>query len=436
VKSDGEKREDEKMDDTGFGDRSLLDADIHDDPYPYYARLRREKPIHYDPKLGMYLVSRYEDIQTILADPLTFSLEKGYVDQYAKGYQDEWKDILAREGGGYFRDMIMTDPPVHTRMRRLLEKAFTAHRVKDLEARIRAIVVDYIERVAETGHAEARREIAVPITASIICEQLGFDHGNVDAATIERWAGCVSAQMGRMQDREQMLENARAMCELQHYLIARVEERRKNPREDMISDLVQAQLDDEENPTLSLEEVVSSTRAFLSAGTDATTTSFLNVLLVFATEPELIQTFRDAEGDERLMTRFTEELLRREPPTHGLARMTSREVELAGTVLPAGAHVLIMYASANYDDREFPDPRAFDIERENLGRHLSFGGGIHRCVGAALARMEIKVFAQEIARRLDDIRLAVPREELRYLPTIATHTIDQLPITFSRRENA
>lgn len=421
------------MENSAFGDRSLLDADIHDNPYPYYAKLRGEAPVHYDPKLGMYLVSRYEDIQTILADPLTFSLEKGYVDQYAKGYKEEWKAILARDGGGYFRDMIMTDPPVHTRMRRLLEKAFTAHRVKNLESRIRAIVVDYIERVADAGFAEARSEIAVPITARIICEQLGFGHDDVDAATIERWAGCVSAQLGRMQNREQMLENARSMCELQHYLIARVEERRNDPREDMISDLVHARISDDESPMLSLEEVVSSIRAFLSAGTDATTTSFLNVLLVFATEPELMQKYRKAEGDERLMTRFTEELLRREPPTHGLARMTSREVELAGTVLPAGAPVLIMYASANYDDEEFPNPRSFDIERENLGRHLSFGGGIHRCVGAALARMEIKVFTQEIARRLANIRLDIPREEIRYLPTIATHTIDRLPITFSRR---
>lgn len=417
-------------------DKSLLDADIHGNPYPYYAELRRDQPIHYDPKLGMYLVSRYEDIQTILADPLIFSLEKGYVDQYAKGYQDEWKAILVRDGGGYFRDMIMTDPPVHTRMRRLLEKAFTAHRVKDLEGRIRAIVIDTIEQIADAGRAEVRSEIAVPITASIICEQLGFHDGNVSAATIERWAGCVGAQMGRMQDREQMLENARAMCELQHYLIARIEERRENPREDMISDLVHARIDGDENPTLTLEEVVSSTRAFLSAGTDATTTAFLNVLLVFATEPDLMRKFREAEGNERLMTRFTEEILRREPPTHGLARMTSREVELGGVTLPEGAHVLLMYASANYDDTEFPEPRQFDLERENLGRHLSFGGGIHRCVGAALARMEIKVFAQEIARRLDDIQLAIPRDDIRYLPTIATHTIDRLPITFSRRKVA
>jgi cytochrome P450 len=113
--------------------------------------------------------------------------------------------------------------------------------------------------------------------------------------------------------------------------------------------------------------------------------------------------------------------------------MTTREVELGGHTLPAGAHLLLMYASANDQAEVFPDPRKFDIERANVGRHLSFGGGVHRCVGLALARMEIKVAAREIVRRIDDIKLAVAPEAITYLPTVATQSIERLPITFSRR---
>ena len=113
--------------------------------------------------------------------------------------------------------------------------------------------------------------------------------------------------------------------------------------------------------------------------------------------------------------------------------MTTREVELGGKTLPAGSHLLLMYASANDQDNVFPDPRSFDINRPNIGRHLSFGGGVHRCVGLALARMEIKVAAREVARRIKDIRLAIPPEEVTYLPTVATQSIERLPITFARR---
>ena len=134
-----------------------------------------------------------------------------------------------------------------------------------------------------------------------------------------------------------------------------------------------------------------------------------------------------------MLSRFVEELLRIEPPVRGLSRMTTREAEVGGKILPKGAHMLLLYASANDDESVFPCPRQFDLTRANLGRHVSFGGGIHLCVGLSLARMEIKVAAREIVRRLDKIKLAIPGESITYLPTVATHSIARLPITFARR---
>src|SRR5262249_51334938 len=155
-------------------------------------------------------------------------------EQYAKGFMAEFKEILIRDGQGFFPDAIMTDPPFHTRIRRLLDKAFTAHRVKELEPRITAIIGDLIDKIADRGEGDAVKDCAVPMTIAIICEQLGL--GEVEPKTIARWSSAVTAQIGRMQNREQMVENAKDVCELQNFLIAKMREREKEPKEDMISD--------------------------------------------------------------------------------------------------------------------------------------------------------------------------------------------------------
>jgi cytochrome P450 len=410
---------------------TLTDPVVQARPNAFYQALRSQDPVHFDAKLGMYLVSRYEDLQTVLRDPLTFSVQKGYAEQYAKGFAAEFKEIVTRDGGGFFTDAIMSDPPYHTRIRKLMEKAFTAHRVKLLEPQITAIVSGMIERMADKGAGDGVKEFAVPMTIAIICAQLGLDH--FDAQHIQRWSIAVTAQIGRMQTREQMLAHAKDICDLQNYLIARVREREAEPREDMISDLVHARIDDPEHPKLTFSEVVSSVRALLIAGNETTATALGNLLYILATQPEMAARLYQYVDDDRMLNRFVEELLRLEPPVRGLSRMVTREVELGGKVLPAGAHLLLLYASANDDEQEFPCPRSFDANRGNLGRHLSFGAGIHRCVGLSLARMEIKVAAREFVRRLDHIKLAIAPEEITYLPTVATRSIERLPLTFARR---
>jgi cytochrome P450 len=415
------------------GGDSRLDPLIRNNPFPFYRALRKQEPVYYDPGLDTYLVTRYEDAQTVLRDPITFSLEHGYQDRYANGFVDELAEIMNRDGGGFIRDIIASDPPAHTRLRKLLEKAFTAHRVKGLEPRIRQIVVDLIEPLAERGHCDGMKDIGAPLTARIICEQLGFDFDEIGTEKIARWTTALLAQIGRMQTREQMIENARQMCELQNYIIPHIRAREAEPREDMMSDLVHARLDDEHNPTLSFEEKVSCIRALLIAGNDTTAAALANLLMILATQPELARQLHASADDERLLSRFVEEVLRLEPPAHGLYRTTMREVELGGKVLPAHAQVCILFASANDDDTQFACPRTLDISRPNIGKHLTFGAGIHLCIGAALARMEIKVAAQEIVKRLGNIRLAIPAEQLTYLPTLATQTLERLPLTFSRR---
>lgn len=407
---------------------SLIDPAISARPTAYYEAMREADPVHYDERLDMYLISRFEDIQQVQRDPLTFSVEHGYKAQYSKGFFEEFREILERDGGGYFPDAIMSDPPYHTRIRRLMDSAFSAHRVRELEPRISAIVGEVIDAMPANGKADAVQDFSVPVTIRVICEQLGIAQYN--ASKIQSWSLAVTAQIGRMQDREQMIANAREICDLQNFLIAEVRDREANPREDMISDLVHARAEGDDNPTLNFAEVVSLVRALMIAGNETTATAMTNLFYILATQPDVADKLRAAGDDDRLLSRFVEELLRIEPPVRGLSRMTTREVEVGGKLLPAGAHLLLMYASANDQPDVFACPRDFDMERSNLGRHVSFGGGPHRCIGLSLARMEIRVAAREIIRRLDDIKLDIDPEDIRYLPTVATHSIEALPITF------
>ena len=415
------------------GGRTLADPQIQADPVEFFSALRAEAPVYYDEKIGMWLVTRYDDVQTVLRDKDTYSLELGYVEQYAKGFAEEFQEILVRDGGGYFPDAIMTDPPYHTRIRRLLDRAFTAHRVASLEPRITDVVVGLLDKLADAVRdgqvVDAVSDFAVPVTTAIICEQMGFDH--LDAHKVQIWSHAVVAQIGNMQDREEMRKHAAAICELQNYIIARMREREVEPREDMISDLVHARTEDGEK--LTFEEAVSLVRALLIAGNETTAITLTNLWLILATRPDIAQQLKDSVDDDRLLSRFVEELLRYDPPTRGLPRMTTCETELGGVTLPKHAHMLVLFASANDDESQFACPRDFDLNRPNLGKHMTFSAGIHRCIGAALARMEIKVVAREVVRRLDNIKLAIPADQVRYHPTVISHAIAELLVTVERR---
>jgi cytochrome P450 len=412
---------------------TLADPVIQADPSAFFGAMRRNDPVHYDEKLGMWLVSRHDDIVEVLRDPITYSDKLGYEHIFAGGFFDEYRAIMERDGGGFFPGAIKDDPPAHTRIRSLAEKAFTAHRVATLEPGITAVIVELVESLAEKAAGgrvvDGAGDFAIPLTIRVICEQLGVSASY--AKSIQRWSSAATAQISAMQDREMMLANAQQMCAMQQFIIAEMKAREAEPREDMISDIVHATLED--GGKLEFGEAVSLIQSLIIAGNDTTATAIGKLLFLLATQPEVLATLQASVDDDRLMTRFVEELLRIEPPVRGLAKMAVKEVELGGTKLPAHAHLLVLYASGNDDETVFPCPRAFDLNRSNLGKHVAFGVGVHRCIGASLARMEIKVAAREVVRRLADIRLAVPVEELRFLPTVATHTIAELPLTLARR---
>ncbi len=412
---------------------SLTDPIIQAHPRDFYWTMRTEDPVHFDEKLGMWLVTRYEDIVEVLRDPITFSDKMGYEAMYASGHFEEFKQILEAEGGGFFSDAIKSDPPYHTRIRKLLDGAFTAHRVKSLEPGITRIIADLAETLANKGASgeiiEGVREFAIPLTIAVICEQLGIDQYNGEK--ISRWSMAITAQISSMQSRDDMIENAKEICELQNFIISQMKDREANPREDMISDLVHVSLED--GSKLEFGEAVSLIRALIIAGNDTTATAIGNLLFILATQPELADRLYENVDDERFLNRFVEELLRYAPPVRGLAKMAVEDTTIGGKPVPKGAHILVMYASGNDDETKFECPREFNTDRKNLGSHVAFGVGVHRCIGSSLARMEIKVAARELIKRIDKIKLMIPVDEISYLKTVATHTIEKLPLTFTKR---
>ena len=413
-------------------DFTLANPAVLAEPHAYYQKLRDNDPVHFDATLNTWFVSRYEDVGAVLRDPITFSQEMGWKTQFAQGYFAELKEILERDGGGYFPEMLLLDPPGHTRMRKLINQAFDARRIDQLKPRISALVEQWVSRIAEQSSCDGVADFAMPLTIDIMCEQLGFPQAEA-APKIQSWARAYIDQVGGLQTHAEMLANASLICELQHFIIARVRERETQRREDMISDLIYAVLEDDDEARLTFEETVALTRGLLLAGNDTTATAISNFLLLMATRPDLAAHVTGILDDTRQLTRFVEELLRLKPPVRGLFRFTTSEVELGGVSLPAGAQVCILFASANDDEQVFACPREFDAARPNATKHLAFGGGIHLCAGISLARMELRLVITELMTRLQNFELAVPESELRYTHSLTTQSLENLPLKFQLR---
>src|ERR1700756_4881035 len=284
---------------------SFIDPDIQVKPFAYYRALRDGDPVHYETDLGMYLVSRHEDLTAVLRDPIVFSQELGYYRQMAHGHLDEMKEILAREGGGFFPDVANIDPPRHTRVRRLLGQAFSRKRMKSLEPQFEGLVNGLIDGFVDRGEVDGLHDLALPMAIAFSMQQLQVD--DLDRSTIKRWGSAYLSQFSLTASREEMIQAAHELAEMQNYLIALVRRRMAEPEEDILSDIITARTPDEE--PLSFEELVATARALLINTHDSMSTAFTNILFQVATNPDIATQFYDAAEDDSLMGRFVEELL-------------------------------------------------------------------------------------------------------------------------------
>lgn len=357
------------------------------DPYPVYAELRRDQPVARTEPFGFYAVSRYDDVSYVLKNPQLFSSTAMAAATMLGG------------GQGLIRTstVITSDPPTHTRLRNQVNRAFTPRMVAEMEPRIREITSQLLDRARDHNEMDLAKDLAIPLPVMVIAEILGVDPDRHE--DFKRWSDDVVRIMSGAVSAEER-EALRADLEgLAAYFQQIIDDRRRVPRDDVISILVRAEQDGQ---ALTPEEVLAFTGLLLIAGNETTTNLITNGMLALLENPAQMRLVRE---DPSLIANMVEEALRYDAPVQFLFRSATRDVELAGTVIPQGSIVLPLYASGNRDERRFPDPDRFDVRRNAQG-HLAFGLGIHFCLGAPLARLEARVAFTELLRRFPALRLA------------------------------
>jgi cytochrome P450 len=387
------------------------------------------------PETGFYLVTRYDDVRQVLGDTDTFSNAGPRPSGELQGGVMALHDRLIAERGWVRQHTLQrTDPPEHTRYRKLVNRVFTQRRVTAVLApRIDEIVAELIDSFIDRGSCEFMSEFAVLLPALVMTEQLGLDREQVN--TFKQWTYALLAPSTRTLDEAEMLAVTETELEAQHYFAAAMQERLANPTDDLTSALVNAQSaggagGDE---PLSMNELQDLMHQLITGGFETTATAIAHGMRLLLAHPDQMELLR---GDpERHMKGFVEETLRIESPAQGLTRRATRDVELAGTVIPEGSVIIVRYGSANRDETRFAEPERFDITRQNLTDHVAFGNGPHFCVGAALARQEMTSAFSALLTRLDDIRVAAPLPDPLHEPNLFVLVFREMQLTFRARSD-
>ncbi len=397
-------------------------------PHQYNNRLRAEAPVYQCPHSGVYFVSDYETVRAIAKDHETFSNKFGQAMRPMGSEVDP--DIAAIQAKGYapVDTMLTEDPPVHRRYRGMVNQAFTARRVATLQPDIERICHDLIDKMMHNmqskGQVELVTEYAEPIPLTVIAEQLGVSLD--DYELFKTWSDAFVAQLSGMADKEQQLESARLIVDFQHYFAKRLEERRENPRDDIISDIVHAQFEDER--PLDMPEMLSILQQLLVAGNETTTNSIAEGVLLWSKYPDQ---FAKLKANPELVENLVEEVLRLSTPTANMWRVVTRDTEVQGTPIPKGSMLQIRFSSANRDESIYPDPHTFDVERTNAKTQIAFGYGVHMCIGASLARKELNVAFRCLLERLNHVELACDEADLQYPPNVLLRGLAALPVRLS-----
>ena len=401
----------------------FFSAETLADPFAAYQRGIAESPVFTVPGSGVTLVLSYALVAEATGRIDDFSNDFAALLSGRRSADPEVVAVL--EQGWPQRNTLLTaDPPVHTRFRKLVNLAFSMQRVNALESHIRDLVTALIDGFADAGRCDFVAEFAMPLPVQMITEQIGIDR--TDSATVKRWSDAFADRLGGMISKERELECAAEVVEFQRALKVKIDERREAPRDDILSDLVNARIDGE--TPLDDAELLSIIQQLMVAGNETTTSSLAGGLLRLIENPAEAAKVR---ADLSLIPNMVEEMLRTESPTAGLWRVVTRDTELGGVPLKAGSMLMLRFAAANRDPARFEDPDAFIADRKNARSHLAFGRGIHMCVGNMLSRKEMTVAFEELLRRLDKIAVA-DGATLAYPPNMLLRGLVELPITFER----
>ena len=399
--------------------QEIYTPEFRADPYPVYARLRAERPVVKvrTPRFDSFLVTRYGDARQALSDP---RLSK---DLYRAG--DTYLQVFGEKARQINTNMLNSDPPEHTRLRRLVTQAFTPRRIEAMRPFVEQVVEELLDRIAPLGRTDFVDDFALRLPLRVVGQLLGIpdeDHEVILSGTqVIRTVGT-----GGRSPQEDRAGIAAAQERLHAYFTDLVAAKRRDPGDDLISDLISAR---DAGGRLSEAELISTAFLLVFAGYQTTSDFLGNAVVALLTNPDQLELLR---AEPERLPEAVEELLRFDAsvPVSSF-RFASEDMEIGGVPIPRGSIVTVVLSSANHDPALVDDPDRLDLQREPV-QHMAFGHGIHYCLGTALARMEATTALRRVLVRLPDLRLDVPVDELLWLPAAsAFRGLLELPLRFT-----
>jgi cytochrome P450 len=408
-----------------FDTNEALPPEIIANPYPNYHQLRIEDPVHWNGPMGTWNLTRYSDVMETLRDRRMSSDRMSlYVDRIPEQMQEIMAPILSI----FSNMMLVADPPRHTRLRSLANKAFTPRVVENMRSGIEAIVEELLDGAAAAGRMDVIRDLAYPLPMRVISGMLGV--APEDRDQFKKWTDDLAMFLGDVRGAAEHVGVAqRSALEMVEYLKGIIRECRENPRDDLITALVAAE---EQGDTFSEEELYAMFVLLQIGGHETTTNLIGNGLLALLQNPGEMQKLID---DPALMGTAVEELLRYHSPIQITARIATEDLEIGGKQIAKGQFISTYLGAANRDPEYFSEPDRLDVTREE-NRHLAFAFGPHFCLGAALARLEGQTAIGAVLRRMPDLRLEPPfageekLEAFPWRPNPIFHGLERLPVVF------
>lgn len=383
------------------------DEKFRADPYPAYKAFIGKPPQAINLFFDAIVVGSYSDAKAILHNPQTFSSDTRSMDRI--------------EAFGDAPRLLFSDPPTHTRLRKLVSRAFTPKRIKDLEPKIREFTAELLDAVKANGNFDLMTDLAVPLPVKVIAEMLGVP--SADYEKFKRWSDHIIESDNTLPGTPLPAEVTAAFNSLRDFFIGEIAERRRHPGPDLVSALVAAR---DEADALSEEEMIAFAILLLLAGNETTTNLIGNGMLALMRHPEQLEKLR---ANPALLPSALEEMLRYDPPAQSTVRMCKAEIAINGVAIKPQTPVFVVVAAANRDPAQFPEPERFDLARQP-NDHLAFGDGIHFCLGAALARLEGAIAFSAMFEHFPRLRLAKPSAELKYKGSYFLRGLDALPLAF------
>lgn len=385
-----------------------------ENPFPFYQRARAEEPLFYSPELEAYVLTRYDDIVAVLKDPERFS--SADILRPLVEYTPEVFGILA-QGYPLVAQINNSDGDNHKRFRIPFNKAFSSDRILAMEDSIRAISNRLVDSFINDGGAEIISQFAYPMPVEVILSMYGVPLEKI--ADVKQWCDDMISLTSEQLTPERQKECAQNFVAMQQFIAGLIEERRKEPRNDFISDI--------QNSDLDINELVMVLTGTILAGHETTTNLIGNGLKTLLEQPHLWQKICH---DPSVIPHALEEVLRYESPVQTLVRTTTEEVSLVGTTLPKGTRVYLTFGSANRDQTKYAQAEYFHMERfqqQNAQKHLAFGHGAHFCVGSTLARLEGRIALETLSERLPALRLR-SNQQINYVPTLNNRGLKTLEL--------